>query len=110
MSIERIRSVVVAVLEQHEMLRTAIYFDENRKMLVQAVQSVDNNDAYSFEITANDIQSSNGIVDLLRKESVKHFAELEQGLVVRCHLVKVGYDDDMDKLYPQDFGIIWDIF
>ncbi|CAF4036473.1 unnamed protein product, partial [Adineta steineri] len=105
MSIERIRSAVVAVLEQHEILRTAIYFDENRNMLVQAVQSVDNNNAYSFEITANDIQSPDEVVDLLRNESVKHFAELEQGLVVRCHLVKMESNDDMDKLYPQDLII-----
>ncbi|CAF1309824.1 unnamed protein product, partial [Adineta steineri] len=105
MSIERIRSAVVAVLEQHDILRTAIYFDENRNMLVQAVQSVDNKDAYSFEITANDIQSLDEVADLLKNESVKHFAELEQGLVVRCHLVKVGSDDDMDKLHPQDLVI-----
>ncbi|CAF3842780.1 unnamed protein product [Adineta steineri] len=105
MSIERIRSAVVAVLEQHEILRTAIYFDKNRNMLVQAVQSVDNNDVYSFEITSNDIQSPDEIADLLRNESVKHFAELEQGLVVRCHLVKVGSDDDTNKLYPQDLII-----
>ncbi|CAF0980449.1 unnamed protein product [Adineta steineri] len=105
MSIERIRSTVVAVIEQHEILRTAIYFDKNRNMLVQAVQSVDNNDAYSFEITANDIQGFDEIADLLRNESAKHFAELEHGLVVRCHLVKVGSDDDMDKLYPQDLII-----
>ncbi|CAF0731748.1 unnamed protein product [Adineta steineri] len=104
-SIERIRSAVVAVLEQHEILRTAIYFDENRNMLVQAVQSVDNNNAYSFEITANDIQSPDEVADLLRNESVKHFAELEQGLVVRCHLVKMESNDDMDKLYPQDLII-----
>ncbi|CAF3901280.1 unnamed protein product, partial [Adineta steineri] len=105
MSIERIRSAIVAVLEQHEILRTAIYFDENRNILVQAVHSVDKNDAYSFEITANDIQSFDEVADLLRNESVKHFAELEQGLVVRCHLVKMGSDDDMDKLYPQDLVI-----
>ncbi|CAF4155463.1 unnamed protein product, partial [Adineta steineri] len=105
MSIERIRSTIVAVLKQHDILRTAIYFDENRKILVQSVQSMVNNDAYSFEITANDIQSSDEIAELLRNESVKHFAELEQGLVVRCHLVKVGSDDDMDKLYPQDLAI-----
>ncbi|CAF1034858.1 unnamed protein product [Adineta steineri] len=79
MPIERIRSAVVAVLEQHEILRTAIYFDENRKMLVQAVQSMVNHGAYSFEITANDIHSSDEIADLLRNESIKHFAELEQG-------------------------------
>ncbi|CAF1433641.1 unnamed protein product [Adineta steineri] len=105
MSIERIRSAIVAVLEQHEILRTAIYFDENRKMLVQAVQSIANNDAYSFEITANDIQSPDEVADLFRNESVQHFAELEQGLVVRCHLVKMGSDDDMNKLYPQDLVI-----
>ncbi|CAF4060121.1 unnamed protein product, partial [Adineta steineri] len=105
MSIERIRSAVVAVLEQHEILRTAIYFDENRNMLVQAVQSMDKNNAYSFEITANDIQSFDEIADLLRNESVKHFAELEHGLVIRCHLVKMGSDDGMDKLYPQDLVI-----
>ncbi|CAF1463212.1 unnamed protein product [Adineta steineri] len=105
MSIERIRSAIVAVLEQHEILRTAIYFDENRNMLVQAVRSMDNNDAYSFEITANDIHSPDEVADLLRNESVQHFAELEQGLVVRCHLVKVGSDDDMGKLYPHDLVI-----
>ncbi|CAF4029589.1 unnamed protein product, partial [Adineta steineri] len=105
MPIERIRSAIVAVLKQHEILRTAIYFDENRNMLVQAVQSVDNNDPYSFEITTNGVQSPDEVADLLRNESVKHFAELEHGLVVRCHLVKVGYDDDMDKLYPQDLVI-----
>ncbi|CAF0996698.1 unnamed protein product [Adineta steineri] len=105
MSIDRIHLAIVAVLEQHEILRTAIYFDKNRNMLVQAVQPVVNNVAYSFEITANDIQSPDEIADLLRNESIKHFAELEQGLVVRCHLVKVGSDDDTNKLYPQDLII-----
>ncbi|CAF1180004.1 unnamed protein product [Adineta steineri] len=105
MSIERIRSAVVAVLEQHEIFRTALYFDKNRNMLVQAVQSLDNNNAYSLEITANDIQGLDEVADLLRNESVKHFAELEHGLVIRCHLVKMGSDDDMEKLYPQDLVI-----
>jgi hypothetical protein len=105
MSIERIRSAILAVLEQHRILRTAIYFDEKSDKLIQEVQPTVNNDAYSFELTRKNVQSLDEIGELLKHESINHFAQLNRGLVVRCHLVKMGSDNDMENLYSNDLII-----
>jgi hypothetical protein len=106
MSIARIRSAIVAILKQHMVLRTAIIFDEDCGKLKQAVQPVVTDDSYSFQLTRKKIQSSDEIGNLLKHESINHFAQLDRGLVVRCHLIKIGSDDDdAEKLYPHDLII-----
>lgn len=101
MSIEYIRSAIVTILEQHMVLRTAIYFDEKSGQLKQEVQPTANNDSYSFQLSKN-VQSLQEIKDLLKNEFVNPFAQLDRGLVVRCHLVKRSFDDNKESLYEND--------
>ncbi|UJR18560.1 hypothetical protein I4U23_005467 [Adineta vaga] len=105
MSIERIRSAVVTVLERHMVLRTAIHFDNDCGKLIQQVQPIVDNYSYSFELTKKNLHAQNEIDDLLKNERISHFAKLEQGLVVRCQLVKIRFDDDMESLHPDDLII-----
>jgi hypothetical protein len=105
MSIERIRSAIVTILEQHTILRTAIHYDEKRDTLTQQVQSIVGTDNYSFQLTKESVQSTDEIAILLKNESTNHFAKLDRGLVVRCHLIKMGVDDNNEYLKPNDLII-----
>ena len=105
MSIERIHLAIITTLEQHTVLRTAINFDKKCGTLRQDVQSIVGTDNYSFQLTKQSIQSKDEIAALLKNESIHHFAELDRGLVVRCHLIKMGLDDDNEYLKPDDLII-----
>ncbi len=105
MSIAGIRSAIVKILERHMVLRTAILFDQDCGKLKQEVQPVVTHDNYSFQLTRKNIRSPDEIGNLLKHESINHFAQLDCGLVVRCHLLKLGSDDDMENLYPNDLII-----
>ncbi|CAF1049727.1 unnamed protein product [Adineta steineri] len=105
MSIERIRSAITATLEEHTVLRTAIYFDEEQDQLKQEVQPVAENNGYSSQLTKKSVPSIDEIRDLLKNEFINHFAKLNYGLVVRCHLVKVGIYNNMENLFANDLII-----
>ncbi|CAF1439300.1 unnamed protein product [Adineta ricciae] len=102
MSIEYIRTAVDTVLERHTVLRTAIQFDEECGKVIQQVQPMVKSCSYSFQLTKMSLQSQDEIGDLLKNESLNRFAKLEQGLVVRCHVVKIRFDGDMENIYPDD--------
>ena len=106
LSIQNIRSTVGTIIEKCTVLRTALYFDESHDHLLQEVQPVVGNDNYSFELTNNSKLSTDGIKNLIENEIHNTFARLEQGLVVRCHLIKMTPDDnDKEHLKPNDMII-----
>ena len=100
MLIERIRLAITTILERHTILRTAVRFNEDSGQLEQIVQPVVDETSYSFQVT-HSTQSSEQIDNLLTTEFVTHFANVERGVVVRCHLIKMSVDDG-EHLLPGD--------
>jgi hypothetical protein len=105
MSIERIRSSIVTILEQHAVLRTSVYFDGKHGKLIQKVRSRVDIDSYSFQITRKNVLSADEIDDLLKNEFIHNFANLKLGLVLRCHLIKIDLDNNNEYLKPNDLII-----
>jgi len=103
MSIARIRSAITATLERHTILRTAVYFNEENGRLEQAVQPIMKDLNYSFQVTCG-AKSPEEIDTLIVTEFTTHFAQLDRGLVVRCHLIKMDVDD-MENLNADDLII-----
>lgn len=101
-SIQNIRSTVSTLIERFTILRTALYFDESRGHLLQAVQPLMGNDNYSFELTNSSQPTNDEITTLIEKEVTNRFARLDQGLVVRCHLIKMTLDGDAEHLKSND--------
>ena len=95
MSIERIRSAIRATIERHEILRTALYFNETKNELEQKVQPIIADSNYSFQLTYG-VNSSKTINSLLTDDFNRNFSKIDCGLVVRCHLIttnEVNNDD-----------------
>ena len=101
-SIQNIRFAVSGILERHTILRTAIYLDKSHDHLLQAVQPVVGSDNYSFELTKNSVLSEDETRALIGNEFIKSFAQLDRGLVVRCHLIKRAINDDEERLESDD--------
>jgi hypothetical protein len=104
-SITNIRSTLATVLEKYTTLRTALYYDEVGGQLIQEVQPVVDGDNYSFEVTRNGNSSVDEIVLKLNNESTNNCAQLDRGLIVRCHFIKTDFDADKEHLNPNDIVI-----
>lgn len=103
MSIERIRSTLNLVLEHNHVLRTAVYFNVKDGKVEQEVRPNTINDSFSFQITCN-VRDLTEIDSILFNESTTRFAQLERGLVLRCHVVKLSDKND-NYLYSGDILI-----
>jgi len=101
--IQNIDSTIVTILEKNTVLQPAIHFG-NRNKLIQ-VKSIINNNNYSFQLTKTNVQSADEIITLLKNEATNDFSQLDQRLIVRCHLIKTGTDDDEEYLKPNDWII-----
>ncbi|CAF1537192.1 unnamed protein product, partial [Adineta steineri] len=107
MPIASIRSAIVDTLERHNILRTAVYFNQESGRLEQAVQPILEDHNYSFEVTRG-AKSTEEIEALLVKEFTTHFAQVEHGVVVRCHLIKMDINnavEEEEKLHRNDIII-----
>lgn len=102
LSIQSIRSAVVAILKKNTILRTAIHFDKKHDNLIQEVQPIVDHDNYFFQLTRKKFQDPDDIVILLKNEAINPFAQLDRGLVVRCHLIKIDLNDDDEYLKSND--------
>jgi hypothetical protein len=100
MSLARIQSAITATLERHTILRTAVYFNEQNSQIEQAVQPISEDSNYSFQVTYG-AKTPEEIDTLFLTEFATHFAQIDRGLVVRCHLFRMGADD-AQKLHADD--------
>jgi hypothetical protein len=100
MSIERIRLAILSMLEKHTVLRTAVRFNDETGQLEQVVQPL-SHDLYSFEHTRN-VRSTEQLQAMLTAESATNYFDVEQGRVVRCHLIQINQDDQSDQLHTGD--------
>lgn len=99
-SIPRIRSTVVHVLTRNAILRTAVFIDEKTGKLQQEVRTAVNDNSYCFQKT-NGIRSPDELKHLLSSEIESPFASIEDGIVLKCHVISLNFTDN-DYLSPGD--------
>ena len=92
LSIDHMRRILHAILDRYTILRTAVYYNEKIGQLEQEIMPT-SDDRYSFKVTQN-IQSIEQIEALITLEVTNNFAELRHGLVVHCHIVHMGDDNE----------------
>jgi hypothetical protein len=107
MSVKRIRLALIDILKWHTVLRTAVYFNYDTGQLEQEVMPV-TDERFSFVITHN-IQTGAQLDALLKSEYKTPFAQLDRGLVVRCHLIQTG-DEVEQQEYLRKGDIILFLF
>ncbi|CAF4070993.1 unnamed protein product [Adineta steineri] len=104
LSIERIRSIVLTLIEQHSVLRTAVRFNPQSNQIEQYIQAA-TDDMYSFKHSRG-ISTSEQLDRLLTNESIgKHF-DIETGRVVRCHIIQRSNDEHDHLLAEGDLVAI----
>ncbi|CAF1360905.1 unnamed protein product [Adineta steineri] len=104
LSIERIRSILLTLIEQHTVLRTAVRFNSQSNQIEQYIQAA-TNDIYSFKHSRG-ISTSEQLDRLLTNESIgKHF-DIESGRVVRCHIIQRSNDEHDHLLSEGDLVAI----
>ncbi|CAF4144029.1 unnamed protein product, partial [Adineta steineri] len=104
LSIERIRSILLTLIEQHTVLRTAVRFNPQSNQIEQYIQAA-TDDIYSFEHSRG-INISEQLDQLLINESVgKHF-DIEIGRVGRCHIIQRSNDEQDHRLSEGDLVAI----
>ncbi|CAF1469100.1 unnamed protein product [Adineta steineri] len=100
LSIERIRSIVLKLIEQHTVLRTAVRFNAQTNQIEQYIQAVTDS-ICSFKYSRG-INTAEQLDRLLTNESVgKHF-DIETGRVVNCHIIQQSNDENDEQLSEGD--------
>ncbi|CAF0960866.1 unnamed protein product [Adineta steineri] len=100
LSIERIRSILLTLIEQHTVLRTAVRFNPQNNQIEQYIQAA-TDDIYSFKHSRG-VCTSEQLDQLLTNESIgKHF-DIETGRVVRCHVMQRSNDEHDHLLMEGD--------
>ncbi|CAF4092020.1 unnamed protein product, partial [Adineta steineri] len=102
-SIEHIRLSLAAVIQQHTVLRTAICFNPIRNEIEQNIQPL-TDDIYSFEHSSG-ISTLERLDRLLTNESIGKCFDVENGKVLRCHVVQRSPDNHDDFLHEGDLII-----
>ncbi|UJR18967.1 hypothetical protein I4U23_022096 [Adineta vaga] len=100
LSVEHVRLAILAVLEKHKVLRTAVRFNAETNQLEQEVQPL-SHDAYSFEHTRN-VCCAEQLDAMLTAETVTNYFDVEKGKVLRCHLIRINDENESVNLHSGD--------
>ncbi|CAF1117030.1 unnamed protein product [Adineta steineri] len=100
LSIERLRSALRSVIEQHTILRTAVRFNPATNQVEQYIQPV-TDDIYLFQHSRG-ISTAEQLNSLLTDESIRKHFDVETGRVVKCHVVERGDESDGHSLHEND--------
>ncbi|CAF0774947.1 unnamed protein product [Adineta steineri] len=92
LSIKRIRSILLTLIEQNSVLRTAVRFNPQSNQIEQYIQTA-TDEIYSFQHSRG-INASEELDRLLTKESIGKFFDFEKGKVLRCHIVQRQDDNN----------------
>ncbi|CAF1247958.1 unnamed protein product [Adineta steineri] len=101
--IEHIRLSLVSVIQQHTIFRTSIRFNSIRNQIEQYIQPL-TDDIYSFE-HSRDVSTLEKLDRLLTNESIRKHFDVENGKVLRCHVVQRSAEDRNDSLHEGDLII-----
>ncbi|CAF0996637.1 unnamed protein product [Didymodactylos carnosus] len=106
LSIRRLHLSIRSVIRQHSILRTKIVYDNCLKQIVQPVS--DNDDCcYSFQRSCIEKTTNDDVIEQILVNEINgdnHF-NLEQGVVVRCHVIQQHQRVDEDLLEENDWII-----
>ncbi|CAF4160115.1 unnamed protein product [Adineta steineri] len=102
-SIEHIRLSLVSLIQQHTVLRTAIRYNPTRNQIEQNIQPL-TEDTYSFQHSRG-VSTLEQLDRLLTNESIGKYFDIEDGKVLRCHVVQRSADDHNDLLHEGDLII-----
>ncbi|CAF1451572.1 unnamed protein product, partial [Adineta steineri] len=102
-SIELIRLSLATVIQQHTVLRTAIRFNPMNNLIEQYIQPF-TNDIYSFQHSGG-VSTLEQLDRLLTNESVGKYFDVENGKVLRCHVVQRFPDNHDGSLHEGDLII-----
>ncbi|CAF4309357.1 unnamed protein product [Adineta steineri] len=95
--IEHIRLSLISLIQQHTVLRTAIRFNPMNNQIEQYIQPI-TDDIYSFQHSRG-VSTLKKLDGLLANESNgKHF-NVENGKVLRCHVVQRSPENQDDLLH-----------
>ncbi|CAF4122481.1 unnamed protein product, partial [Adineta steineri] len=100
LSIERLRSALRSVIEEHTVLRTAVRFNPGTNQIEQYIQPVTDN-IYLFQHSRG-ISTAEQLDDLLTDESIRKHFDIENGRVVKCHVVERGDENHGYLLHEND--------
>ncbi|CAF1496352.1 unnamed protein product, partial [Adineta steineri] len=101
--IEHIRLSLVSVIQQHTVLRTAIRFNPLRNVVEQNIQPL-TDDIYSFQHSRS-VSTLEQLDRILTNESIGKYFDVENGKVLRCHVVQRSAVDNGDLLDEGDLII-----
>ncbi|CAF4133752.1 unnamed protein product, partial [Adineta steineri] len=102
-SIEHIRLSLVSMIQQHTVLRTAIRFNPIHNQIEQNIQPLTDN-IYSFQHSRG-ASTSEQLDRLLTNESTGKYFDVENGKVLRCHVVQRSPENHDDLLHEGDLII-----
>ncbi|CAF3873126.1 unnamed protein product [Adineta steineri] len=102
-SIEHIRLSLVLVIQQHTVFRTAIRFNSMRNEIEQNILPF-TEDIYSFQHSRG-ISTLEQLDRLLTNESIGKYFDVENGKVLRCHVVQRCTACNDDSLHEGDLVI-----
>ncbi|CAF1577008.1 unnamed protein product, partial [Adineta steineri] len=102
-SIEHVRLSLVSMIKQHTVLRTAIRFNPIRNQIEQNIQPL-TDDIYSFQHSQG-VSPLEKLDRLLTNESIGKYFDVENGKVLRCHVVQRSPETHDDSLHEGDLII-----
>ncbi|CAF1082353.1 unnamed protein product [Adineta steineri] len=102
-SIEHIRSSLVSMIQQHTVLRTAIRFNPMNNQIKQNILPL-TDDIYSFEHSRG-VSTLEQLDHLLTNETIGKYFDIENGKVLRCHVVQRSPETYDDLLHESDLII-----
>ncbi|CAF1255711.1 unnamed protein product [Adineta steineri] len=101
--IEHIRLSLASMIQQHTVLRTAIRFNPMNNQIEQNILPL-TGDIYSFQHSRG-VSTLEQLDHLLTNETIgKHF-DIENGKVIRCHVVQRSSENHDELLYEGDLII-----
>ncbi|CAF1356610.1 unnamed protein product, partial [Adineta steineri] len=102
-SIEHIRSSLVSMIQQHTVLRTAIRFNPINNQIKQNILPL-TDDIYSFQHSRG-VSTLEQLDNLLTNETIGKYFDIENGKVLRCHVVQRSPENHDDLLHESDLII-----
>ncbi|CAF4360152.1 unnamed protein product [Rotaria sp. Silwood2] len=103
LSIDRLRQALTFIVSKHEILRTALIYDEDK--LIQKVLPI-SNDLFNLETTY--VMNDTHLKEILYNEETNRFLfNLEQGRVFRCHILRQSFHNDDDNNLKQNDIILF---
>ncbi|UJR17611.1 hypothetical protein I4U23_004507 [Adineta vaga] len=108
LSIQRFRFALLNVIKYNSVLRTAYKYNSNTnhleqhiKLLPNKLDDIEHDEYYLFQLTTYDKMNDEFIKELLSNEWKRNYFDLDNGFVLRCHIIKLNNNDN-DTLNKDD--------